>query len=108
MIDKRTLTDAITVKIVKGKDDLGDVSYNEPLDIKPVRFDRSVASQGANNSKTREKQGTIFIYPRFVDVTVTDNWLGALVNDGERDYTVKGFSPNYLNGKIFSYEVEVV
>ena len=29
------------------------------------------------------------------------------MNDGARDYLVIGYQPNYLNGRIFSYEVEV-
>lgn len=108
MIDKRLLQDVVTVRKVEGKNDFGDVTYSDPLDIKPVRFDRSVAVIGTDNSKTRQKVGKVFIYPRFVDVTVNDSWLGALVNDGGRDYLVIGYQPNYLNGKIFSYEIEVI
>lgn len=108
MIDKRLLQDVVTVRKVEGKNDFGDVTYSDPLDIKPVRFDRSVAVIGTDNSKTRQKVGKVFIYPRFVDVTVDDSWLGALVNDGGRDYLVIGYQPNYLNGKIFSYEIEVI
>lgn len=107
MIDKRLLHDVVTVRKVEGKDDFGDVTYAAPLDIKPVRFDRSVAVVGTNNSKTRQKAGSIYIYPKFANVTVDDSWLGAIVNDGERDYLMTGYQPNYLNGKIFSYEVEV-
>ena len=42
-----------------------------------------------------------------MNVTVDDSWLGAVMNDGARDYLVIGYQPNYLNGRIFSYEVEV-
>ncbi|HEM3171395.1 putative minor capsid protein [Streptococcus suis] len=107
MIDKRLLQDVVTVRKVEGKDDFGDVTYSDTLDIKPVRFDRSVAVTGTNNSKTRQKVGTVYIYPKFASVTVDDSWLGAIVNDGVRDYLVTGYQPNYLNGNIFSYEVEV-
>ena len=107
MIDKRLLTDTISVRKVAGKNDYGDESYSDPLDIKPVRFDRSVAVTGANNYKTRQKVGVVYIYPKLASVTVDDSWLGAIVNDGARDYLVTGYQPNYLNGKIFSYEVEV-
>lgn len=108
MIDKRLLTDAISVRKVADKNDFGDESYSDPLDIKPVRFDRSVSVTGANNSKTRQKVGVIYIYPKFANVTVDDSWLGAIVNDGARDYVVTGYQPNFLNGKIFSYEIEVI
>lgn len=107
MIDKRLLQDVVTVRKVDGKDDYGDVTYSAPLDIKPVRFDRSVVVTGTNNSKSRQKAGVIYIYPKFANVTVDDSWLGTIVNDGARDYLVTGYQPNYLNGKIFSYEVEV-
>ncbi|HEL1573265.1 TPA: capsid protein [Streptococcus suis] len=108
MIDKRLLKDVVTVRKVEGKDDFGDISYSDTLDVKPVRFDRSVVVTGSDNSKTRRKVGVIYVYPRFADVTIDDTWLGAKVNDGMRDYTVTGYQPNYLNGKIFSYEIEVI
>lgn len=108
MIDKRLLKDVISVRKVAGRNDFGDVSYSDALDIKPVRFDRSVSVTGTNNSKTREKAGVIYIYPKFANVTVDDSWLGAIVNDGARDYTITGYQPNYLNGKVFSYEIEVI
>ena len=107
MIDKRLLQDVVTVRKVEGKDNYGDIKYSEPLYIKPVRFDRSVVVTGTNNSKTRQKAGVVYIYPKFVNVTVDDSWLGAVMNDGARDYLVIGYQPNYLNGRIFSYEVEV-
>lgn len=108
MIDKRLLKDTVIVRKVAGKNDFGDIEYSDPLDVKPVRFDRSVSVIGTNNSKTRQKAGVIYVYPRFANVTVDDSWLGALVNDGARDYTITGYQLNYLNSKIFSCEVEVV
>lgn len=108
MIDKRLLQDTITVKKLEGKDNYGDETYSTPMTVKPVRFDRSVSVVGTNNSKSRNKSGVIFIYPKFANVTVDDSWLNAIVNDNQRDYIVKGYQPNYLNGSIFSYEVEVI
>lgn len=108
MIDKRLLKDAISVRKVAGRNDFGDIEYSDPLDIKQVRFDRSVSFTGTNNSKTRQKAGVIYIYPKFANVTVDDSWLGAIVNDGARDYTITGYQPNFLNGNIFSYEIEVI
>lgn len=108
MIDKRLLQDAVIVRKVAGRNDFGDVSYSDALDIKPVRFDRPVSVTGTNNSKTKEKAGVIYVYPKFANVTVDDSWLGAIANDGVRDYTITGYQPNFLNGKIFSYEIEVI
>lgn len=108
MIDKRLLTDAISVRKDAGKNQYGDVTYSDPFEIKPVKFDRSIQVVGSNNSKTRQKVGKVFIYPKFVNVIVDDSWLGAIINDGARDYIVTGYDVNYLNGKVFSYEVEVI
>lgn len=107
MIDKRLLQDVVTIRKVEGKDVYGDVTYSDPSDVKSVRFDRSVAIKGTSNSKSRPKVGVVYIYPKFVNVTVDDSWLGAIINDGLRDYIVTGYRSNYLNGKVFSYEVEV-
>lgn len=108
MIDKRLLTDTIKVSKVNGLDDFGAKSFDAPITITPVRFDRSVRSVGSNNSKQRDKSGTIFIYPKYLSVVVDDSWIDAKVNDGFKDYIIKGYQPNSLNGKIFSYEIEVI
>ncbi|HFI0945170.1 TPA: putative minor capsid protein [Streptococcus suis] len=108
MIDKRLLQDVVSVRLKEGENDFGDVEYQEPFEVKPVRFDRSIGVMGSNNSKTRNKVGTIFVFPKHTNVTVDDSWLGAIVNDGARDYLVTGYQPNFLNGKVFSFEVEVI
>lgn len=113
MIDKRLLKDKITLKKIAEKDDFGDETYSEPIMVDLVRFDRSIAVSGSrsakyNNSKVRQKAGVIYIYPSISKVMVDDTWLEAVVNDGERDYTVTGYQPNYINGKPFSFEVEVI
>ena len=113
MIDKRLLKDKITVKKIADKNDFGDETYSEPIVVDSVRFDRSIAVSGSrstkyNNSKVRQKAGVIYIYPSISNVLVNDTWLEAVVNDGERDYTVTGYRPNYINDKPFSFEVEVI
>lgn len=113
LIDKRLLKDKITVKKIAEKNDFGDETYSEPIVVDSVRFDRSIAVSGSrstkyNNSKVRQKAGVIYIYPSISNVLVNDTWLEAIVNDGERDYTVTGYQPNYINGKPFSFEVEVI
>ena len=98
MIDKRLL---------KGID--------KRLSIKNVRFDRLVGGSGNRNSKTgtgnsksRQKQGVIYLYPSLSFVTVDNSWMGAKVNDGIGDYTINGFQTNYYDGEIFSQEIEVI
>ncbi|HEO7946183.1 TPA: capsid protein [Streptococcus agalactiae] len=108
MIDKRLLTDSITVSKKGAIDDFGDVTYLEPITISDVRFDRNIGIVGTNNQKQRQKPSVVFIYPQFTKVIVDDSWIDAKLSDGDRDYIVKGYQPNYLNGKLFSYEIEVV
>ena len=98
MIDKRLLKDKITVKKIAEKNDFGDETYSEPIVVDSVY----------NNSKVRQKAGVIYIYPSISNVMVEDTWLEAIVNDGERDYTITGYQPNFVNGKPFSFEVEVI
>lgn len=114
-IDKRLLKDVLTIKKVTDKNDYGDEVYSEPLIIKNVRFDRSVGASGnrnsksgTGNSKSRQKQGVIYLYPSLSFVTVDNSWMGAKVNDGIRDYTINGYQTNYYDGKIFSQEIEVI
>lgn len=113
LIDKRLLKDKITVKIVAKKDDFGDETYSDPIVVNSVRFDRSTTVSGSrstkyNNSKVRQKPGVIYIYPSISNVMVEDTWHEAIVNDGKRDYTITGYQPNYIDGEIFSFEVEVI
>ena len=108
MIDKRLLQDTINVQKVQEKNDFGDLTYSEPLTVKSVRFDRYVSIKGVDNSKTKDKTGTVFIYPSISKVNVDDAWLEAIISDGSRDYIVKSIQPNYLNGKLFSYEIGVI
>lgn len=109
MIDKRLLTDEVQVFLKSGPDSYGKEKEAEPILLKPVRFDRSVSVNGSGNNVNRQKVGTIFVYPKFCDVTVDDSWLGARVSDGVRDYIVQGFNVNHLFSKtVFSYEIEVI
>ena len=112
MIDKRLLKDKITVKKVTDKNDFGDETYSEPITVESVRFDRSISVSGSRgkytNSKIRQNAGVIYIYPSVSNVTVDDSWLEAVVSDGERDYTITGYQPNFVNGKVFSFEIEVI
>lgn len=109
MIDKRLLTDEVAVRLVRGLDEFGKKEFSSGFSLAPVRFDRSVTSGGANQSKTKNKPGIIFVYSKHCpDIVVNDVWLGAEIVDGEQTYTVQGYRVNTFNGRIFSYEIEVV
>lgn len=112
MIDKRLLTDTVTVSLAGEKDKWGKITFKEPLEIKFVRFDRSSLDKTTNTQSltniTRNKSGTLFIYPKFNNVVVNDSWLQAKITDQHGEYKVISFETNYLGNKVFSYELTVI
>ena len=112
MIDKRFLTDTVTVSLAGKKDKWGKIAYKEPFEIKFVRFDRSSIDKTTNTQSltniTRNKSGTLFIYPKFNNVVVDDSWLQANIKDKHGEYKVISFETNYFGNKVFSYEVTVI
>ena len=112
MIDKRFLTDTVEVSLAGEKDKWGKITYKEPFEIKFVRFDRSSLDKSTNTQNltniTRNRSGTIFIYPKFANVVVDDSWLQANITDEHGEYKVVSFETNYLGRKVFSYEITVI
>lgn len=112
MIDKRLLTDTVVVSLVGDKDRWGKFTYQEPFEVKHVRFDRSSIDKSSSiqslTNITRNKSGTIFIYPKFSNVVVDDSWLQANITDQHGEYKVISFETNYLGRKVFSYEITVI
>ncbi|MBF0709728.1 MULTISPECIES: putative minor capsid protein [unclassified Gemella] len=113
MIDKRLLTDSVTISLAGSKNEWGEVTYQDEFELSNVRFDRRIVSKDNKTTNIhnsfRDKPGIIFIYPKFTPVTITDEWLDAIVKDEYSTYRVVGYSVNKLYGdKVFSYEVEVV
>lgn len=110
-IDKRLLVDTVTIKKTTGeKDGWGKVILESPVTLSPVRFDRQLAVQGSNNSRTRSKPSTLFIYPKYCSIILDETFENAIVNDGKRDYRVTSIIPvSYPHKqKIFCYEVECI
>ena len=112
MIDKRLLTDSVSVSLIGEKDKWGKITYKKPFEIKFVRFDRSSLDKSTNTQNltniTRNKSGTLFIYPKFNNVVVNDSWLQAKITDQHGEYKIISFETNYLGNKVFSYEVTVI
>ena len=112
MIDKRLLTDTVTVSLAGEKDKWGKVTFKEPFEIKFVRFDRSSLDKSTNTQNltniTRNRSGTLFIYPKFNNVVVDDSWLQANIRDKHGEYKIISFETNYLGNKVFSYELTVI
>lgn len=112
MIDKRLLTDTIQVKLIDDVDMWGKHTHQEPFTVNFVRFDRLTVDKTEKASKltntVRNRTGNIFIYPRFSKVKVNDSWLQAQITDEHGTYEVVSYQVNYFNGKVFSYEVNVI
>lgn len=112
MIDKRLLTDTVTVSLAGEKDKWGKITFKEPFKVKHVRFDRSSLDKTTNTQNltniTRNKSGTLFIYPKFNNIVVNDSWLQAKITDQHGEYKVISFETNYLGRKVFSYEITVI
>lgn len=112
MIDKRLLQDKVIVKLKQSENDWGKNNYSYDIVLSPVRFDRNVISKTLKSTRTENtfvnKPGVIFIYPKFCKVTVDESWIEAKVIDEISEYKVVGFKVNYFNGKVFSYEIEVL
>lgn len=112
MIDKRLLTDSVSVSLIGEKDKWGKFTYQEPFELHNVRFDRSSIDKSINTQSltniSRLKSGTLFIYPKFNNVVVDDSWLQAKIKDKHGEYKVISFETNYLGNKVFSYELTVI
>ena len=112
MIDKRLLTDSVSVSLIGEKDKWGKFTYQEPFELHNVRFDRSSIDKSINTQSltniSRLKLGIIFIYPKFNNVVVDDSWLQANIRDKHAEYKVISFETNYLGNKVFSYELTVI
>lgn len=112
MIDKRLLTDSVSVSLIGEKDKWGKFTYQEPFELHNVRFDRSSIDKSINTQSltniSRLKLGTLFIYPKFNNVVVDDSWLQAKITNQHGEYKVISFETNYLRNKVFSYELTVI
>jgi hypothetical protein len=109
VIDKRQLTDSVKVTRKGPKDSYGKAEDMEPIIVTYCRFDRRRTRTGTNNNATESKPGVIIIYPQHAPgVVVDDSWHEATVEDHTGTYKVSAWQPNYLHGRLFSYEVEVV
>ena len=112
MIDKRLLTDSVSVSLIGEKDKWGKFTYKDPFELHNVRFDRSSIDKFTNTQNltniTRNRSGTIFIYPKYSKVEVDDSWLQSKISDLHGEYKVIGIETNYFRSKVFSYELTVI
>lgn len=110
-IDKRLLIDAVTIQKTTGElDGWGKETLEQPLTLKPVRFDRQYQVQGTQNNRIESKPSTLFVYPKHCPVTLDDTFVNAVIKDGQREYRVTSVTPvSYPhNNKVFCYELECI
>lgn len=108
MIDKRLLTDEVTIYFKDIKNEFGDTDFQNSITLKNVRFDRSDSVSGIDNNRLRSKSGTIFMYGKYFKGIVDKKWLGAKVISNNKEYKITGYQTNFFKGKLFSYEIEVI
>lgn len=111
VIDKRMLVDAVTIKKLTGETDVwGKVIYDEPITLKPVRFDRTFNVSGSANNRSESKPSVLFVYPKHCPVALDESFENGVINDGKRDYKIRSVTPVYYprRDKVFCYEIEVI
>lgn len=110
MIDKRTLTDSVQILKVLGKDDWGNQTYDFPLTLSPVRFDRNHEFQGLGNQRSESKPSVVLVYPKYCPVLIDDSFLGGKVTCDGVEYIVRKIIPQFHPFKktVFCYEIEVI
>ncbi|MGU7914355.1 putative minor capsid protein [Streptococcus suis] len=110
MIDKRTLVDSVSISKPIGKDQWGNVEFDIPLFLSPVKFDRNYENTGSGNRRSESKPSVVLVYPQFCPVELDRTFLGGKVTCDGIDYIVQKLIPQYhpFQKKILCYEVEVI
>lgn len=110
MIDKRMLTDSVTIKKPVGEDDWGKEVYSEPLLLSPCKFDRSFSHSGSGNHRSESNSSTVIVYHKYCPVALDKSFVGGVVEEDGVSYVVKNIIPQYhpLTKKLLAYEIEVI
>ena len=110
MIDKRMLTDSVTIKKTVGEDDWGKEAYSEPLLLSPCKFDRAFSHSGSGNHRSESNSSTVIVYHKYCPVKLDKSFVGGVVEEDGISYVVKNIIPQYhpLTKKLLAYEIEVI
>lgn len=110
MIDKRMLVDSVEVTLVGPPDKWGKQKELSTLTLGNVRFDVATNLNSANRNSNINRTSTLFVYPKYCNVTVDDTWLDAKVIYAGHEYIVQSYETllHPFNRQVFCYEIGVV
>lgn len=110
MIDKRLLTDSVTIQKVTDRDTYGKATYDPAIELSPVKFDRNFSHQGTGSHRSESKPSVLLVYPQFTPVTLDKSYNGGkMICDGE-EFIIRQVIPQKhpFTKKVLCYEIEVV
>ncbi|WP_171300840.1 putative minor capsid protein [Enterococcus cecorum] len=110
MIDKRMLVDSVAITLVGPPDKWGKQTELSTLTLNNVRFDVTTASNSSGRNSNINRTSTLFVYPKYCNVTVDDSWLDAKVIYAGHEYTVQSYETliHPFNRQVFCYEIVVI
>lgn len=110
MIDKRMLVDSVEVTLVGPPDKWGKQTELSTLALKNVRFDVATNLNSANRNSNINLTSTLFVYPKYCNVTVDDSWLDAKVIYAGHEYTIQSYETllHPFSQRVFCYEIGVI
>ena len=110
MIDKRMLVDSVEVTLVGSPDKWGKQTELSTLTLGNVRFDVATNLNSANRNSNINRTSTLFVYPKYCNVTVDDSWLDAKVIYAGHEYSIQSYETliHPFNRQVFCYEIGVI
>ncbi|MCJ0552249.1 minor capsid protein [Enterococcus cecorum] len=110
MIDKRMLVDSVEVTLVGPPDKWGKQKELSTLTLGNVRFDVATNLNSANRNSNINRTSTLFVYPKYCNVTVDDSWLDAKVIYAGHEYTIQSYETllHPFSQRVFCYEIGVI
>ncbi|MDK2844124.1 MAG: hypothetical protein PWP69_916 [Enterococcus sp.] len=110
MIDKRMLVDSVEVTLVGPPDKWGKQTELSTLALNNVRFDVATNLNSANRNSNINRTSTLFVYPKYCNVTVDDSWLDAKVIYAGHEYTIQSYETllHPFSQRVFCYEIGVI
>ena len=110
MIDKRMLVDSVAITLVGPPDKWGKQTELSTLALNNVRFDVATNSNSSGRNSNINRASTLFVYPKYCNVTVDDSWLDAKVIYNGHEYTIQSYETllHPFNRQVFCYEIGVI
>ena len=104
------LVDSVEVTLVGPPDKWGKQKELSTLTLGNVRFDVATNLNSANRNSNINRTSTLFVYPKYCNVTVDDSWLDAKVIYAGHEYTIQSYETllHPFSQRVFCYEIGVI